>query len=90
MNRIDRDVIQGVAVATLVLITGVGVTSYATAGPGSGNPACTQQGTTVAACSKVDDSGSCDDDFISDGDCPSLVYSTSGLNSVHNVSVECE
>lgn len=58
---------------------------------GGGDPACLISGTTVTACSNVRDNDSCKDDFIEDGDCPSIAFSTAGLSGPpNNFFVECK
>lgn len=65
------------ALAAFPLMLG---TFAALARPGDGNPACLVAGPTVNACSKVKDKDDCNDDFVDDGDCPSITFATSGLS----------
>lgn len=65
--------------------------AFADDGPGGGGPSCLVEGPTVTACSKVPDDLNCKDDFIEDGDCPSVKFRSFGLSGPpNNFTVNCK
>jgi hypothetical protein len=90
-NAISRSskVVFGLCVAMPMILSTI--VAYAGNEIGGGNPACIIAGTTVTACSKVDDDSNCEDDFIEDGDCPSITFATAGLTGPpSNFTVACK